>query len=509
MKLVKSDITSLLGLLGTASLACVTGGSGTIIAGLAPLLSGVGSSVSASLLMGFGSKMKHRLVDIHPNDMNHSIKKLFVRTVGDALENINILYAETSAASDEKKAAKRLIGKLRQKIEKDMPEAVHIKIDEPEVKRFLYERDGDGAEDGIVKFIINTFREAGASDSFGQFLSQHLAGQIQLCFGEGLKNPANHNAWVSFQRMLAEDLREQVNIIAQGQQDIKSELAGLRQGAQIQATALSPEELEGLCQLKEVLQNEKLFQVKFDQGFSDSLKAIEERENELIRTTTETNINVKELKVMVRRIEAKQRTVAIAIYAVLAMVVTVVGGLIFFWGHQPFTATVHLHGWAELHSKMEPQFIRSGSKITLSGIGEAEINQQGEVVFKNVPSTYNGKKVSITITATENYPFYLPADSILLNKEVSEVEVQIQGLDKLEGMVTNADGLGIVGATVLVAGISTVSDASGYFEIHIPFKQQQFSQEVRAAKEGYLPYFENDMPMAVENKFLNIVLKQP
>jgi RNA-binding protein YhbY len=340
LRLIKQDLSSLLGVIGTTALACVTGGITT--PALLSLAGGL-SSVASNLLSEFSpGRMKKWFVDVHPDDLNHSLKKLFVHSIGEALSNISILYTESGASRQEKEVARKIIQKLQKELGTKMLDSNQIKLDEPEVKQFLYDRQDD---DAIVSYVQDKFDAAGASPSFGQFLAQHLAPQIQLCYGEGLKNPANHDAWVTFQRMLAEDLQETANRIEQTQQKIKTGISELKQGT----TGFSGTEMNEIRQLKEMLQNKKLMKVNISRNITkaltEALEKIEKKENELIRTTTETNLNVKDIKTIAIRMEKRQKQMTFIIVLSLAVTFIAAGALAFYLLNQPFTATVHVYGW--------------------------------------------------------------------------------------------------------------------------------------------------------------------
>jgi hypothetical protein len=488
MKISKNDIHSLLGFIGTTSLAFVTGGVTT--PALLSLVGGLSSGVASNLLSDLSpGKIKKWFVDVHPDNLNHHIKKLFVRSIGEALSNIQILYAESGASGQDKKEARRIIRKLQRELGTNMLDPTQIRLEEPEVKQFLYARSSD---DAIVRYVQDRFNETGISASFGQFLARHLAPQIQLCFGEGLKNPANHETWVAFQRMLAEDLQEAVNRIEQTQQEIKTEISGLRQGT----SGFTDKEMDEIRQLKEMLKDKTLIRMSINRSLTEALKNIEAKEDELIRTTTETNIHVKELKSITQAIAKKQKQVTLVIYSTLTATCIAVGVLAFHLLNQPFTATIHVYGWeGRQHHPLDGKGaieLRLGDKIERAGI-----NRQGEAIFKKIFPEYNRKLIPLSIVETGSDPYYFADSAILVRKnETSEIQVLLRGLDKLEGAVTDENGTGIGGAMVWVAGISAQTDARGRFAINIPIEKQKRHQEVEIRKEGYVPYRNSAMPMA-------------
>jgi hypothetical protein len=493
MTYLKKNIPYLVGTLGAASLVFVA--SGIIAPGMLDVLSGIGAGFSSNILYdATSSAMKGWLGGKnHPNALNHSIRKLFISAIKEALSNIGILYAESGASQQEKRAAAKVIRKVQKALEKNLLNSTKVKVDEPEVKKFLHSDTADN--EAITTFVVEAFSEAGVSASFGQFLAQHLASQIQLCFGEGLKNPANHGAWVAFQRLLVENLQKTVDEIAKSQQEIKDEIRDLTQGT----TGFSETEMNEIRQLKKLLQDSKqdsrLVEVSIDKGITEALKGIEAKEDKLIGTTTETNINVKELKAIAKRVAKKHSQMVTVIYSSLAVALVAVGVLTFLALNRPFTATVHVYGWeGRQHHPLDGKgtiALRLGDKVE-----KAEISRQGEAIFKKILPEYNRKIVPVAIVETEPEPYYLADSVILLRKnEACEVQVLLRGLEKLEGVITDENGFAIADATVWVAGIGAQTDARGYFAVTIPLEKQKRHQEVEIHKSGYIPYRNSAMPM--------------
>ena len=212
MKSIQKDIPSIAGLVATTSLAVITGGLAN------PVLTNVGASLAANFLTGFTpTRIKKWFVDIHPDDLNNHIKKLFVQSVSDALGKISILFSETQASDKEKTQAKILVKTLHQYLPDMFLFSKQIRLEELEVKKILYEKD---KEKMICQFVENQFDKFGITDPFKSFLAKNLPSQIQLCFGENLKDPANQSAWIAFQRMLLEEIRNDVKKITETQNTI-------------------------------------------------------------------------------------------------------------------------------------------------------------------------------------------------------------------------------------------------------------------------------------------------
>ena len=483
MKNIQKEIPSLIGLLATTSLAVVSGGL------VNPTLTNIGASLAANFITGFTPhKIKKWFITEHPDKLNHSIKKLFVTSINEALTNIEILFSETNNTNDEKKEAKQLIKILQKNLPNMLLDAKQIQLEEAEVKHFLYEK---GNEELIVNFIEKQFAEYEIADPFKSFLAQNLPAQIQLCFGEGLKDPANQNAWIAFQRMLMEEIRNDIKQIADTQQSIKDDLSDLK----FEKSGFSKEQVEEIHQLVNILNNKNLIEVKIKDSVNQTLESIESKANQIIKITTETNITVAQLKTMLEKIDRQNRTMHLIIYTLAVLLLLAGAFVIYKIINQPFTTTIQICGWEG--EQQNPLDGKGTLVLTLGDKTEkAEINRQGEAIFKGILPEYNGKTVSIYIADTEDEPYYL-TDSVIqiFKNKKSEIGVRLAGLEKFEGVIVDENGIGIADVTIFIAGMKEKTDERGYFKIAIPTDKQRRTQEVEIIKEGYTPYRYIDMPM--------------
>jgi len=473
MKNIKKDFPALAGLIATASIAVVSCGL------VNPTLSNIGASLAANFISGITpQKIKRWFIGIHPGDLNHSIKKLFIESVKEALSNISILFSETNATTDEIKHAKHLIHILQRKIPKILMNVQQIKLEEDEIKHFLYEK---GKEKIICDLIENQFEDFGINEPFKSFLALNLPAQIQLCFGEALKDPANRNAWIAFQRMLLEEIRNDIKQIADTQQSIKEDLSDLK----FINAGFSKEQMDEIHQFINILNDKKLIEVRIRKGLEISLQSIENKANEIIQITTKTQLTVEELKSIIEKVKQQNSKTQILIYALIVLLI--IGLFVCYrFINQSFTATVQVFGWkGEQHNPLNGKgtiLLTLGDKMEMS-----EINRQGEAVFKGILPQYDGKQVSIQITDTEGELYYFPDTLITIQKnKITKVQILLHGLEKLQGMIIdNISGEGVSGALINIAGINTTTNPQGFFSIDIPVDKQQKEQKIIISKEGY------------------------
>ena len=483
MKSIKKDIPSLIGFVATASIAAISGGlvnpsATTAITLLGSAGGGISASLAASFLTGFTpSKIKKWFVDVHPDNLNHDIKKLFIQSVNEALDNIFVLFSETQASADEKKQAKQLIKTLQKHLPDIFLNNNQILLEEPEIKQFLYEKD---KEEIFCSFIENQFDALGITEPFKSFLAKHLPAQIQLCFGEGLKQPANNNAWIAFQRMLIEEIRNDIKQIADTQQSIKDDLSDLK----FEKSGFSEKQITEIRELIKILNNKKLVEVKIKSALDQSIKSIEEKVDEIISTTTDTNRTV-------QRIEKKgdkhrQRMyIVVAVFAVLLLAVCsfVVYNVIY----SPFTATIQIVDWK---GGTDNLYILDNckSKLIIDEIGFEkggyEINSDYEVVIPDVSAKYKNKEVKVKFQ--DSY-MYLKDTVIMLKKgEKSKSKIYLSGLDSIRGNIKDYDnGESIDSALIIVNGQRVYSDSLGNFEMSFQPEKQEIIQFIEIYKTNY------------------------
>jgi len=477
----KKDILSLTGLLATTSLAVVSGGLvGPAVSGLLSGVGNIGSGLAANFIMGLTpDKIKRLFVDVHPNDLNHSIKKLFVASIKEALSNIAVLFSETQVSDSEKKQVKQLIKTLQKQLPGMFLSSHEIRLEEPEIKHFLYEKD---KEEMICRYMANHFNNFGITEPFKTFLAQNLPAQIQLCFGEGLKDPANQHAWVAFQRMLMEEIRNDIKQIADTQQSIKDDLSDLK----FSKSGFTKKQIAEVHELVKILNDKKLVEVKIKSGIDQSLKSIENKANEIIQVTTQTQLSVNELKKIIEKIKRQNRTNQLIIYALSAFLLIAGVFVAYKQINQPFTATIKVYGW---ENEQQNPLNGKGSIVLILGdkTEKAEINRQGEAVFKGIPPKFNNSSVSAYIADTEGEPYYLPDSIIKIQKNnTTKVQILLHGLEKLEGTIfDNLTGEGLPDVTVTIADISVTTDESGKFRIEIPIEKQRTEQKILLRKDGY------------------------
>jgi hypothetical protein len=453
------------------------------------VLGGLGGAFSTKKIIQTKTSQIKNWIKFDPNTLNHNIQELFKKSIHDALDNINVLFKATTAKKDEKKEAAQLIKTLQQGLPKMFSDNNKFQLDESKIRDFLYEKD---KEDRICDCIRNECENFEIKEPFKSFLAQNLYAQIQLCFGEGLKDPANQNAWIAFQRMLIEEIRNDIKQIADTQQSIKDDLSDLK----FEKSGFSEEQIAEIREFIDLLNNKKLIEVKIRKGVDENLKTIECKANEIIKITTQTKITVEKLKELVEELNRHHRINQILIYSLSAIMIALGVFVAYTLINQPFTAKIKVHGWKGVNHIP----LQNGTIILTFGDQSVpeKINPDGIVAFTKIPPKYKNRRVPIPIhlELPENSILFYLTDSVIYVKgknEMNNIEVSVRGIDRFHGIITDFDtGIGLEDVTIRIADTIIKTDELGYFSIEIPKIKQKFKQKVQISKQGYESWFENE-----------------
>ena len=202
------------------------------------------------------------------------------------------------------------------------------------------------------------------------------------------------------------------------------------------------------------------------------------------------------------------------IAATLAVLATILGGMAEFigfinviprWGGDTGadSITVLVHGKGG-----KDELVLPGRGIVYLIYGDAKIpepiNQEGEATFKQIPSEYfePGASVELLFEDPEGEPYRVvnPDSNYSLTREqYIALEVHLQGMDRLEGIVKNfVTGEPIDSAEIRIRGMSFYSNEYGEFTIEIPEDRQRQFIDISAFKEGYQRWELSNVPTTTE-----------
>ncbi|SED23210.1 hypothetical protein SAMN04489761_4709 [Tenacibaculum sp. MAR_2009_124] len=173
----------------------------------------------------------------------------------------------------------------------------------------------------------------------------------------------------------------------------------------------------------------------------------------------------------------------------------------------PGDITVVVHGKKNRSQKILP----NRGMVTLiyrDVIVNETINSKGEAVFKQIPADFfeNEAKVEIRFEDPQGEPYAaVYPDSVYTiqrNKYIPLI-VELKGLDSLEGIVKDFEtGQPINNVAIRVRGGNTTTNEFGEFTLTIPEEHQEPYKNIRALKEGYEPYSENEVPLDTNEELI-------
>ncbi len=173
----------------------------------------------------------------------------------------------------------------------------------------------------------------------------------------------------------------------------------------------------------------------------------------------------------------------------------------------PGDITVVVHGKKSKNQKILP----NRGVVTLvyrDVLINETINTKGEAIFKQIPADFfeNEAKVEIRFEDPKGEPYAaVYPDSVYTiqrNKYIPLV-VELKGLDSLEGIVKDFEtGNPIENVAIRVRGANATTNEFGEFTLTIPEEYQEPYKNVRALKEGYQPYSENEVPLDTNEELI-------
>lgn len=130
-----------------------------------------------------------------------------------------------------------------------------------------------------------------------------------------------------------------------------------------------------------------------------------------------------------------------------------------------------------------------------------QINNEGEATFKQVPERFfqPDARVEILFHDPDGEPYKaVHQDSLYqLNRgEYIALPVKLQGLGQARGIVKDfLSGDPVEGVRISVQGVQAFSDQYGEYTLPIPMEKQRQFQTIRAYKEGYESYEQENVPV--------------
>jgi hypothetical protein len=160
-----------------------------------------------------------------------------------------------------------------------------------------------------------------------------------------------------------------------------------------------------------------------------------------------------------------------------------------------FPLTVYVHG---LSGRQD--IVLRGQGHVLLDIGglrrTAAIGENGEAVFPEIPANFRRKEINIGLDA-DGYELANPNNEIRLDGTSVYLKVRKKP-GAIAGRVQDETGKPLVGVSITVAGITTLSDATGNFGLEIPGDKIQPSLTLKAVASEYALWSDTVVPNSNE-----------
>ncbi|MGD1893747.1 MAG: NB-ARC domain-containing protein [Cyclobacteriaceae bacterium] len=266
-----------------AACAAATMASGAIMTGV---VGGMLTGLATNLVdRGEYGRLKKLLIKTKPSELNHDLEKLLSEAVIWTLRNIGELYKNEIRHNQWDYQVDKTIEKLKEEVEAADKQgllkhhAVVQQIDEVDSEKSLV--------DALTDQLPTIFPHR----SFPKFFKVKFVPNLQLCFGELLKDPKNRAALIAYQRNVMNCIQKNTQKMLQQQSDLKKEFKDLRGEVE-----------RALQKLDEKVQSQKVTQTdlltteleKHLQSLPDDIRLLVDRNGKILQEVKVTQQKVDE-----------------------------------------------------------------------------------------------------------------------------------------------------------------------------------------------------------------------
>lgn len=488
--------------LSLAALGCPLLGSESVIAST---LNGLFTNIGSEFALPMTDRLRKALLRKHPEELNHDLQLALSEAIRRAIRNIKILYRECYPNDPFIGMGTDFLEDLHKEVNKLFSPENGKTIANEELKKYLFENN-DVQYEQLLEILEISYIKTNYNETFSVFFKEHFLQQIQFSFSQVLKERDYRNARIAFEKMLMEEIRNNVKEILEGQKRIEQGIANLQEKLQLQQIGSLTDE-----QVKKILNNQgesQEFEIAFDKALNDHFDELKNKIDELYLLAWETKKSTLLLiQTVTKKLTGKRTTIAIAI---AVMGVTVAAAVSYYYQLQAFPLTVKVHGPAGIEDNVLED--RGYVTIIYPNGSLKEPVKKGIVYFKKIPGSVRGDSATLIISGIDAEPyrpicdtckFKLTADGII------HIPLVSHGLDKLSGFITDENNVPIQGALITVQDMKAITTAEGYFFLQIPFKKQKRRQTIYIAKAGYVTESVEEYPVHLNpTKPLNIPLKK-
>lgn len=485
----KDVIKNLSGIVIATGLAVASQGSSGIIMGV---LNGIAGNLASSFIEKANLKKMGRLLrDVNPSELNHDLQKLIVKSVEWSIRNIEILYREDDLDRDQQEALHAFT--------QDLLAEVNIlndslTINGQKLVRTI-EQPGDTSELlNMFDLTVSSFPTIQEERPFSQFFREQFQPNVQLCFGELLKDEKNRPAFIAYQRVVYSSLEESISkVIEQNDLLIKK----LDQNSEI------IQENQNWDRILKVLTNTpgKTRDRVFLASLNAEISQLSTRTELVVEQNEQILSELSQVKGITKGFSRQLQTGwvernKIRVIGFLSFLVIVIVALTLFLRMQPFQLSLQVLPDPSIALDPEYPSLQADSELKVflpNGIRTRELTSQFEIVLNDLSASERHAECRIELLD----PYWmLSADHIQLSNGGLLLLARPNGsLATVEGNVLSRDGTERIGnAMIMVRGKVTYSDSLGYFSMELPMGLRKPVQEIRIEKDGFIPIQEQYLP---------------
>lgn len=468
----------------TTGLAIITQGQSNLILGT---LSGIAGGLATGYIDKFEfNKIKKLLKDTDPSELNHDLQKLIINALEWTILNIEILYKKDNSTLNSSQI-KELDTFTKSLIEEVKILNTNITTSEP-VYKTIEAKENTEKIFKTFDLKVDTFPIINQNKPYNTFFKNQFTSNLQLCFGELLKNEKNRPAFIAYQREVYQNLETNLDKVISQNEKI---LEALSNREEQETTKTENKKWETVkYELKK--ENHSTINPEFEALINTQIASVKQDTELLIDITSNIKDELERLKgitVGIRK-DLKQNWIAknkVWVFALLSIFILVIASLVYVIKTAPFQMNVGISIDQSLN--IHPEYPKPSTESRLrfylpDGNIDKELTFNNEITLTHLPHQLLNKTFKVELN--DAY-WQLINDSITLNKTTAQIKIKPNNrLANLFGKVQsrNLQNL-IANAKITVDGISTLTDANGEFKISMPLHLRKQDYTIRAEKEGY------------------------
>lgn len=477
-------IKNFAGIALSTGLAIATQGSSNLILGT---LSGMAGGIATNFIANVEfNKIKKLLKETDPSDLNHDLQKIIIQALEWAILNIQILY--------KKEALNKLQIEELNEFSKSLIEEVKILNTQLSKKGESFYKTIEKPKNEQVVFKtfdlkVDTFPVIYNDKPYNKFFKKHFTSNLQLCFGELLKNEKNRPALIAYQREIYQNLDTNIDrVISQNEKILKT----LTQQEDKEPTI---KENEKWVVVKDKISNKSLNAVtpEFENLLHSRLSNIKQDTELLIDTTSDIKNEIERVKGITvglgkelkKNWIAKNKVLILSLFAIAALAIT---GLTYKLNTTPFQMNIGLD--IDKNIKVHSEYPKLSKEARLRFYFpqeniEKEVTFNNEIILSEISNDLKNSKIKIELI--DDY-WKLSNNSIIINDTIIQLSRQPNDrLANISGKVISRNLQELIhNAIIKVDGLETSTNKNGEFSLNIPIELRKPDYIIRAEKEGYL-----------------------